>query len=66
VNKLLHRVMAGLRHHDSSSPDAIYTAEIARRLLLGSNGADLSSMDLDDLDPELHDDSSDDDPDLLE
>src|SRR3984957_3111087 len=66
VNKLLHRVMAGLRHHDSSSPDAIYTAEIARRLLLGSNGADLSSMDLDDLDPELLDDSSDDDPDLLE
>ncbi len=63
VNKLLHRVMAGLRHHDSSSPDAIYTAEIARRLLLGSNGADLSSMDLD---PELLDDSSDDDPDLLE
>ncbi|HVN28296.1 MAG TPA: glutamyl-tRNA reductase, partial [Candidatus Binataceae bacterium] len=33
VNKLLHRVMAGLRHHDRKSPDAIYTAEIARLLL---------------------------------
>jgi glutamyl-tRNA reductase len=33
VNKLLHRVLSGLRHNGSNSPDAIYTAEVARRLL---------------------------------
>ena len=35
VNKLLHRVMAGLRQHDRSSPEAVHTRpEIARRLLV--------------------------------
>ncbi len=62
VNKLLHRVMSGLRHHDSNSPEALNTAEIARRLLLGTNGADASSMDLPDLDDDLIEDSTDDDP----
>jgi glutamyl-tRNA reductase len=60
VNKLLHRVMAGLRHHDSSSPEAINTAEIARRLLLGTNDANSSSMDLEDLEEDLIKDSDDD------
>ncbi len=65
VNKLLHRVMAGLRHHDSSSPEAINTAEIARRLLLGTNGENPAPLDLDDLDEDLIEDSGDDDGDPL-
>jgi glutamyl-tRNA reductase len=62
VNKLLHRVMAGLRHHDSNSPDALYTAEIARRLLGDSTDLNLASIEADDLDDDLIEDSSDDDP----
>jgi glutamyl-tRNA reductase len=65
VNKLLHRVMAGLRHHDRSSPEAINTAEIARRLLCDTNGANLDPLDLDDLETDFLDDSADDDLDPL-
>jgi glutamyl-tRNA reductase len=70
VNKLLHRVMAGLRHHDRSSPEAINTAEVARRLLLESNGTTPDASDLDDFDDDLLEDdptkgSSDDDADPL-
>jgi glutamyl-tRNA reductase len=35
VNKLLHRVLTGLREGRSGLPDGIYTADIARRLLCG-------------------------------
>ncbi len=62
VNKLLHRVMAGLRHRDSNSPDALYTAEIARRLLGDSTDLNLASIEADDLNDDLIEDSSDDDP----
>jgi len=62
VNKLLHRVMAGLRQHDSNSPDALYTAEIARRLLGDSTDLNLASIEADDLNDDLIEDSSDDDP----
>jgi hypothetical protein len=55
-------VMAGLRHHDSNSPDALYTAEIARRLLGDSTDLNLASIEADDLDDDLIEDSSDDDP----
>jgi len=61
VNKLLHRVMSGLRQNESNSPDAIYTAEIARRLLCETNGETAPSMESDDLDEDLIEDSSDDD-----
>jgi len=60
VNKLLHRVMEGLRHHDLNSPEAIYTAEIARRLLCDTNGIRPNAPELDDLEAELIEDSSDD------
>jgi glutamyl-tRNA reductase len=60
VNKLLHRVMAGLRHHDRSSPEAIHTAEIARRLLCETNGVNPDANEFDDLEADLIDDSSDD------
>jgi glutamyl-tRNA reductase len=61
VNKLLHRVMAGLRHHDRNSPEAIHTAEIARRLLCETNGVNLDLKEFDDLEADLIEDSSDDD-----
>jgi hypothetical protein len=35
VNKLLHRVLTGLREGGAGLPDGINTAEIARRLLCG-------------------------------
>ncbi|HEY6419560.1 MAG TPA: glutamyl-tRNA reductase [Candidatus Binataceae bacterium] len=35
TNKLLHRILAGLRKGGGGSPDAAYAAEIARRLLVG-------------------------------
>ncbi len=35
VNKLLHRILAGLRNTGAGSPDPVYAAEIARRLLCG-------------------------------
>jgi hypothetical protein len=60
VNILLHSVLAGLRHHARISPEAINTAEIARRLLLESNGTNSDAADLDDLDDDLLEDSGDD------
>ena len=65
VNKLLHRVMAGLRHHDRNSPEAINAAEIARQLLCDTNGIGPESPELDDLEAELPEDSVDDDGDTL-
>jgi glutamyl-tRNA reductase len=65
VNKLLHRVMSGLRHHESNSPDAIYTAEIARRLLCETNGLPPDAPSIDDFDEDLIEDSGDDDGDPL-
>jgi glutamyl-tRNA reductase len=56
VNKLLHRVMSGLRHHDRSLPDAIYAAEIARRLLCETNGVNPDAAEFDDFEDELIDD----------
>jgi glutamyl-tRNA reductase len=40
VNKLLHRILAGLRSTGVGSPDPAHTAEIARRLLCGELLAD--------------------------
>jgi glutamyl-tRNA reductase len=63
VNKLLHRVMAGLRHHDRSSPEAVYTAEIARLLLCETNGVPPDSPaanEIDALEADLIEDSDDD------
>ena len=65
VNKLLHRVMAGLRHHDRNSPEAINTAEIARRLLCDTNGTIPDPPDFDDLEADFLEDPSDDDLDPL-
>ena len=39
VNKLLHRILAGLRSTGAGSPDPAYTAELARRLLCGELAA---------------------------
>ena len=60
VNKLLHRVLSGLRHNESNSPDAINTAEIARRLLCDTNGVNPEAKEIDDLEDDLIEDSSDD------
>ena len=48
TNKLLHRILSGLKHHDNKTLDAAFAAEVARRLL----GAELDSQvhDLDDAD----------------
>jgi glutamyl-tRNA reductase len=35
VNKLLHRILSGLRSTGAGAPDSAHTAEIARRLLCG-------------------------------
>jgi len=44
VNKLLHRILAGLRSSGAGSPDPVYTAEIARRLLCGELVAEGSAL----------------------
>ena len=44
VNKLLHRILAGLRSTGAGSPDPVYTAEIARRLLCGELVAEGSAL----------------------
>ena len=48
TNKLLHRIMSGLKHRDNKTLDAAFAAEVARRLL----GAELDAQvhDLDDPD----------------
>ncbi len=33
TNKLLHRILSGLKHQDDKTPDAAFAAEVARRLL---------------------------------
>jgi glutamyl-tRNA reductase len=33
VNKLLHRILSGLRNGNAGAPDGLYAAEVARRLL---------------------------------
>jgi glutamyl-tRNA reductase len=40
VNKLLHRILAGLRSTGAGSPDPVYAADIARRLLCGDLAAE--------------------------
>jgi glutamyl-tRNA reductase len=44
VNKLLHRVLAGLRSTGAGSPDPAYTAEIARRLLCGELSPEIPAL----------------------
>lgn len=48
TNKLLHRILSGLKHRDNKTLDAAFAAEVARRLL----GAELDAQvhDLDDAD----------------
>jgi glutamyl-tRNA reductase len=48
TNKLLHRILSGLKHRDNKTLDAAFAAEVARRLL----GAELDAHvhDLDDSD----------------
>ena len=55
TNKLLHRILAGLKQRDDKSLDAAFAAEVARRLL----GAELDAQDTD-----LEDADDDDDADL--
>ncbi len=51
TNKLLHRILAGLRNRGPSTPDAAYAANIARRLLCEEFGAAADELD-DDADDE--------------
>lgn len=39
VNKLLHRILSGLRGNGAAASDPLYTAEVARRLLCEGSGA---------------------------
>ena len=51
VNKLLHRILSGLRNGNAGAPDGLYAAEIARRLLCSElvlEGAPLDDDDGDD------------------
>lgn len=47
VNKLLHRILSGLRSSSGGEPDPVYTAEIARRLLCGGIAAEDLALDAD-------------------
>jgi glutamyl-tRNA reductase len=61
VNKLLHRILSGLRQHESSSPEAVYTAEIARRLLCENGDGNLDAKEIEEeLRAQLLDDSGND------
>ncbi|MBE3603190.1 glutamyl-tRNA reductase [bacterium] len=40
VNKILHRILSGLRESGAEAPNGIYAAEIARRLLAPDSAAD--------------------------
>jgi glutamyl-tRNA reductase len=68
INKLLHRVMSGLRHGGTGAPDPVFAAEVARRLLCGElapEGASLSSKNSDievDFDDELDSGNDDETP----
>jgi glutamyl-tRNA reductase len=54
TNKLLHRILSGLKQRDDKALDAAFTAEVARRLL----GAEFDAED-DDLDDSDNDDDDD-------
>jgi glutamyl-tRNA reductase len=54
TNKLIHRILAGLRKGGGASPDAAYAAEIARRLLVGEFAAEDPDDELSELDDELN------------
>src|SRR5277367_875076 len=58
TNKLLHRILSGLKQRDDKTLDAAFTAEVARRLL----GAEFEDQDDAFNDPE----DDDDDPDIVE
>jgi glutamyl-tRNA reductase len=45
VNKLLHRILCGLRSTGAGAPDPVYTAEIARRLLCGELAPEGPALD---------------------
>jgi glutamyl-tRNA reductase len=53
VNKLLHRILSGLRNGNgsASTPDSLYAAEVARRLLCSELALEGASLD-DDSDDE--------------
>jgi glutamyl-tRNA reductase len=53
TNKLLHRILSGLKHNDDKPLDAAFAAEVARRLL----GAELDAQ-VHDLDDEDEDDET--------
>ncbi|MGH8014283.1 MAG: glutamyl-tRNA reductase, partial [Candidatus Binataceae bacterium] len=53
VNKLLHRVLSGLREGRTGTPDGLNTAEIARRLLCGNLLTDGFNPDRDDGEDDL-------------
>ena len=55
TNKLLHRILSGLKQRDDKSLDAAFAAEVARRLL----GAEFDAQDdaLDDSDNDDDDDA---------
>lgn len=52
VNKLLHRVLSGLRDGRTGAPDGLYAAEIARRLLGDGLASDADELGEDDSDDE--------------
>ena len=56
TNKLLHRILSGLKQRDDKTLDAAFAAEVARRLL----GAEFDAQDAE-LDDEDHPDADDDD-----
>lgn len=45
VNKLLHRILSGLRGAGGGVPDPVYTAEVARRLLCGELAPEGGALD---------------------
>jgi glutamyl-tRNA reductase len=65
VNKLLHRILSGLRRGGAGTSDPVYAAEVARRLLCGElapEGPVLGSAQLDleiDLDDDIDPDEDD-------
>jgi len=61
VNKLLHRVLTGLREGRAGMPDGINTAEIARRLLCGDLALEGLGLDRNGHADEFGDDSDDED-----
>jgi glutamyl-tRNA reductase len=59
VNKLLHRVLSGLRANGSHSTETIYAAEVARRLLCDVDGQGCPRLGPDDPDDRDDDDETD-------